>query len=229
MQEERTTKFDFSKAKPLLGRDFARPPIYIDLSETGEHIDAIKNMSQKQLNEYIKNLHKTKNVSWSISGDREERKELYKLFDLPKPFVHIGLDINVPAGTPLFAQFDCEVVKIDYDQRLKGGGFGGNITLKVDGYGDIFYLVFGHLSKIHDKKLGDKIAAGQQFAFVGDYEENGGWFEHAHMQILTQKAYDEHLIWGFLDPALYPDLDEYSPSPLPTLLEQFMLLPREIL
>ena len=222
-QEENITgnRFNFSKAKPILNKEFNHTPIYIDLSETGEHIEAIKNLTQRQLDEYIKNIHKEKNVKWSISGEREERRELYKSFDLEKLFIHIGLDINIPSKTPLFAPFDCEVVKIDYDQREKGGGFGGNITLKVDGHGDLFYLVFGHLEKIINKKVGDKLTAGQQFAFVGDYNENGGWFEHVHMQVLTQKAYNENLIWGFVDPSLYPDLDQYSPSPLPIILSQF--------
>jgi|GEM_PF-257372 len=213
--------FKLSCPAPLLSKEFLHKPIYIDLSEDGDHIEAVKNLDQKQLDEYIKNLHKQHNVSWSISGEREKRKSLYKAFDLYKPFVHIGLDINVAAGTPLFAPFDCIVEKIGFDQREGGGGFGGNITLKIDGnkygYKDTFYLVFGHLEKDILKKVGDKITAGDKIAKTGNFDENGGWFEHVHMQILTQKAFDEHLIWGFVDPLKYPNLDEYSPSPLPII------------
>jgi len=207
-------RFAFNNALPLLGERFAHEPCYIDLSEDGPHVEAVRNLSQRDLDKYIKAIQAEHGVAWSLSGERERRMAMYRMFGLTESYLHIGLDVNVPAGTPLFAPFDCVVVAKGYDTRDGGGGFGGNITLKVEGYGETFYLMFGHLAKHIGRKVGDFVKAGEHFANTGDWTENGGWFDHTHVQVLTQKAFAQNLIWGFVRPSDYPNPDEYSPSPM---------------
>jgi murein DD-endopeptidase MepM/ murein hydrolase activator NlpD len=210
-------RLNFTDALPLLGDEFAHEPCYVDLSEDGPHIGAVRGLSQRELDKYIKKIQAEHGVAWSLSGERESRMAMYRAFGLTETYIHIGLDINVPAGTPLFAPFDCTVVAKGYDTRDGGGGFGGNLTLKVENYGETFYLMFGHLAKNIACSIGDKIKGGEHFATTGDFDENGEWFHHTHMQVLTEKAFAENLIWGFVKKSDYPNVDEYSPSPMPII------------
>ena len=208
---------DFSGAVSILPVRFRNEPGYIDLSQTGPYINQIIAMNQSELDQFIKSEQEAMGVMWSISGDREQRQSLYSSFALKEPFVHIAIDMIVPAGTPLFAPFDCEVLRTEYDKAWEGnGGFGGWLQMEVVGRG--YYIMVGHLK--HGKYLpgvGEVVKAGHQFATTGDMTENGGWFEHAHFQILTQKAFDEKLIWGFVNPSIYRNIDEYSPDPMPII------------
>jgi len=204
-------------AHPILGEEFRSTPSYIDLSETGPYINQICEMNQLQLNRFIKAEQVLQKVNWSLSGDREHRQSLYKSFALSEPYTHIAIDIIVPAGTPLYAPFDCEVLRTEYDKAWEGnGGFGGWLQMEVIGRG--FYIMVGHLKHGgHLPGVGTIIKAGEQVAITGDITENGGWFEHAHFQVLTQQAFDEKLIWGFVNPNIYPDVDIYSPDPMPII------------
>jgi len=206
-------QLDFSNPCPLLGDAFRHKPWYVNLSEDGPYVNVIKTLSQPQLDAVIKAEQRDRGVAWSISGERELRQSLYSAFGLMEPYIHIGIDVNVPAGTFLYAPFDSKIAQVHYDNEREGnGGFGGWTILEVINRG--FYLMFGHLQASSFGCIGAIVKAGERFAIVADFHENGNWFHHAHMQVLTQKAYDEGLIWGFVPQDKYSDIDEYSPSPM---------------
>ncbi len=100
--------------------------------------------------------------------------------------IHIGVDLFVPAGSPIFAPLEGEVHSVQ------------NNTLDLD-YGPTvilahkpqdapeFYTLYGHLGGevLGKLKVGKKVQRGEQFSTVGENTENGGWPPHLHFQIIT--------------------------------------------
>jgi murein DD-endopeptidase MepM/ murein hydrolase activator NlpD len=96
--------------------------------------------------------------------------------------IHLGIDLWVDAGTPIFAPIDGKVHSFKYnDQHLD---YGATIILEHSFMGEYFYLLYGHLSmqSLADKEVGQIIGQGQNFAYIGDRSENGGWVPHLHLQ-----------------------------------------------
>ena len=152
---------------------------------------------------------------WGIGRYLEERKTLLR--DYPniieeQRYYHLGLDIVVPYDTPMYAPLDAEVYKTGKENTL--GNYGGYIILKHDINRVVFYSLYGHLKTPHLVNVGDEIKAGQRFAHIGQENDSGGWFCHVHLQILTQAAIDAgYSDWGYISPALLPEVETYFPSP----------------
>jgi len=103
--------------------------------------------------------------------------------------LHLGIDIFMPAGTPVFAPLDAVVFSIavhpqDFD-------YGGCIILQHEIPQNNttplrFYTLYGHLSPESFTQLykGGVLKAGEQIAVLGDKTENGRWPPHLHLQIM---------------------------------------------
>jgi 4-aminobutyrate aminotransferase-like enzyme/Ser/Thr protein kinase RdoA (MazF antagonist) len=102
--------------------------------------------------------------------------------------VHIGLDLTLPAGSPLHAPFDGVVHGFeDATTRLD---YGPVIVLRHDIPGDeplTFYTLYGHLARasLDGLFVGKHISAGERFASIGPPPENGDWWPHVHVQVIT--------------------------------------------
>lgn len=100
--------------------------------------------------------------------------------------VHLGVDIFAPAGEPVHAPFAGKVAF--YHDDSVPYGFGPTILLEhTSDDGDVFWMLYGHLSRESAEKLaiGQPIAKGEAFAALGLRSENGGWVPHLHFQIVT--------------------------------------------
>lgn len=100
--------------------------------------------------------------------------------------VHIGIDIFAPAHEPVYAPFAGTVAFIHDDAVAYG--FGPTVLLehRTD-EGDVFWTLYGHLSRSSVQKLvpGQAIARGEAFCAFGTASENGNWSPHLHFQIVT--------------------------------------------
>jgi 4-aminobutyrate aminotransferase-like enzyme/Ser/Thr protein kinase RdoA (MazF antagonist)/murein DD-endopeptidase MepM/ murein hydrolase activator NlpD len=99
--------------------------------------------------------------------------------------VHLGLDIWTPAETPVFAPYDAIVHSFADNKAYRD--YGATIILEHNMDEDLkFYTLYGHLSKSSLTGLSDgmTIRKGQQFATVGNHNENGGWPPHLHFQVM---------------------------------------------
>ncbi|WP_105901069.1 peptidoglycan DD-metalloendopeptidase family protein [Vibrio gangliei] len=98
--------------------------------------------------------------------------------------LHIGLDLGIPAGNSVFAPIQGEVVA--FANRQIQGDYGPVIILRHQLEGHIFHTLYGHLatSSLQDLYIGKIIQAGEAFATIGTYDENGGWATHLHFQII---------------------------------------------
>ncbi|MCJ8323848.1 MAG: aminotransferase class III-fold pyridoxal phosphate-dependent enzyme [Rhizobiales bacterium] len=131
--------------------------------------------------------------------------------------VHIAIDVFLPAGSVVYAPLDAivhsaSIQDADFD-------YGGLVTLKhKTDEGQEFYTLYGHLAWDEVKQLtpGQKIAKGEPFAKLGDYDENGRWPPHVHFQL---GLYDWHgADWpGVVNPDDLAIWTSIFPDPAPML------------
>ena len=101
--------------------------------------------------------------------------------------LHIGVDIFVAAGAPVFAPLAGRVHSLaDNANPLD---YGPTVILEhaVDNGRLTFWTLYGHLSRETLAHLapGDAVAAGARIGWLGDETVNGGWPPHLHFQVIT--------------------------------------------
>lgn len=98
--------------------------------------------------------------------------------------IHLGVDIWAEAGTPLYAPLDATVHSFAFNDHY--GDYGPTIILTHELSGITFFTLYGHLSltSLEDLHEGKTIQAGEQFATIGPYPENGDWPPHLHFQVI---------------------------------------------
>jgi hypothetical protein len=123
-------------------------------------------------------------------GRYDEDRVLYRhspLFDdrPERRSVHLGIDLFVPGGTPVASPLAARVHSLADNARL--GDYGPTVILEHVLDGVTFFTLYGHLSRESLDELYDglELAAGEEFARVGQHHENGGWPPHLHFQILS--------------------------------------------
>jgi murein DD-endopeptidase MepM/ murein hydrolase activator NlpD len=99
--------------------------------------------------------------------------------------LHLGVDVWVPAGTPVAAPLPAVVHSLADNNNF--GDYGPTIILQHDLEGVTFYSLYGHLTRTDLPSLqpAQTIAQGQVFAHVGPYPENGDWPPHLHFQLIA--------------------------------------------
>ena len=156
--------------------------------------------------------------SWGLSAYLENREAL--LSDCPqmvaeKRFIHLGLDIIVPLGTPLHAPLHGNVVESGYEGGE--GNYGSFVLLRHDSqFFESFYSFYGHLRRSSLPEIGKTFAAGEPFAEIGDFHENGNWFYHTHLQVITEKGLGlGYVSKGYCNEKNMAEMDTLCPSPVP--------------
>ncbi|PIQ63054.1 MAG: hypothetical protein COV99_04595 [Bacteroidetes bacterium CG12_big_fil_rev_8_21_14_0_65_60_17] len=110
--------------------------------------------------------------------------------------LHVGIDLFRPAGTPVHAPLGGRIhSKRIHEEAFDYGGViilehetgGSEIAGGDKTGGQRFWTLYGHLS--HESVLacevGQEVTAGEAFAALGAFDENGGWVPHLHMQLIT--------------------------------------------
>jgi hypothetical protein len=155
---------------------------------------------------------------WGFSPYLEHRDTL--LGDCPqmvadKRFIHLGLDVIVDLGTSLHAPLDAMVEESGYESGE--GNYGGFVLLKHESEGfETFYSFYGHLCKDRLPVPGTHFTAGRPFAQIGDFHENGNWFYHTHIQVITQKGLEQgYLSKGYCAASDLGRINDFCPSSVP--------------
>ncbi len=89
---------------------------------------------------------------------------------------HQGIDIDAPAGTPVLAAAEGEVIFADWN-----GDYGNCVKIQHDDK----VTLYGHLESI-TVKVGDTVTAGQSIATVGSTGRST--HEHLHFEVLVDGA-----------------------------------------
>jgi len=127
---------------------------------------------------------------------------------------HLGYDLFAPALTPLYMPMPGTVVQAGIiDERLDYGGF--LVTRHEIGPSVAFFALWGHLS--HDSARrwspGDNVTEDAELARMGDFEENGWWLPHLHLQLSTLEFSDFRKMPGVGEAACRPLWTEIFPNP----------------
>lgn len=149
----------------------------------------------------VADVHTKYNLDFSYGGWMEDRSVLWKgsYLDRWNTFTHLGIDVNVPAGTEIAAPFDGEAARID-DDYPEDGGWGPRVILKHASLP--IYMIFAHLDRSIECKVGQRLVKGQVFAKVGKAPYNGNWFPHLHLQTISKDYYEKiekEDLWAELD------------------------------
>jgi len=201
----------------LLGKKMSAPEIF-DFSGVNKELWEMDVQDQRAFQQYTEEIMRQSERQWGIAGYLEKRDSLLR--DLPQMveeerFFHLGVDILLPKATKLFAPLAGTVTETGYEEGK--GNFGGYILIRhhLSKERESFYSLWGHLNPQSLPQKGTPIDAGDPFAELGDYDNNGDWFHHTHLQILTEKGYAEGYVQkGYCTENMLPTIDQYCPSPL---------------
>lgn len=103
--------------------------------------------------------------------------------------IHLGEDIEVPAGTDVTAIGRGRVVYAAMHAGDQEKGNWGHITIirhRHPKRRQVFYSLYGHLGASF-KRIGERVEKGEPIGFVGEANtaENGYWPAHLHFAIYT--------------------------------------------
>lgn len=199
-------KFDFSKHNPAIKN--------IDMNKPGD------------LERHINEVLKTTGKRWGYGGWGEDRF-LYQSSDLFRSgdghrSIHLGIDIWLPTGTPLFAPIAGTVHSFNDNQHFLD--YGPTIITQHEIGGHKFYILYGHLSRssLTGLQEGRTVRLGDQIATVGESHENGNWPSHVHLQLMRDMG-DKHGDFpGVAVPADKMHMLEVCPNP-ESLFGQFVV------
>ena len=174
MREEPAITVDLSIGSPLINGNFAlndepflTPRIWAEMAAAGVQV-SIGRYDEPR-------LIYTDDIFTTGDGLLDERRT-----------VHLGFDLFAEAGTLVYAPLAGVVHTAKYNPGHLD--YGGVILLEHQtDSGDVFYSLYGHLSKASAEALteGQSIAKGEKIAEFGEPHENGGWPPHLHLQLMT--------------------------------------------
>jgi murein DD-endopeptidase MepM/ murein hydrolase activator NlpD len=132
--------------------------------------------------------------------------------------LHLGVDVWVPAGTPVAAPLAGVVHSLADNNNF--GDYGPTVILQHELEGTTFFSLYGHLTRTDLAGLaaGQAVAAGQVIAHVGPHPENGDWPPHLHFQLIV----DMQGRWGDFPGVAAPSERDYwaalCPDPMLVLV-----------
>lgn len=175
---------------PVLGAKFQKTdyaPISLNVQE-----ERLKNYNVTHydgLEQYVKDTLIINNAK-VVYGGYGEHRIIYTSSehfnnDAESRCIHLGIDLWAEAGTPVFAPLDGVVHSFKYNNQTLD--YGATIITQHQIEGNVFYLLFGHLSlkSLENRYKNEPILRGSHFAWLGDRNENGGWVPHLHLQVIT--------------------------------------------
>lgn len=142
-----------------------------------------------QMEDYIWAQIRAAGADFAVGGYNEERSvyQQSSVFDTENGSrsIHLGIDIWLPAQTPIFAPLSGKVHS--FANNAATGDYGGTIILEHELENTVFYTLYGHLSldslqNLYEGKVFEK---GELLCRLGEPAENGGWVAHLHFQIIA--------------------------------------------
>ena len=127
---------------------------------------------------------------------------------------HLGVDITTAVGSQLFSPFGGTVWAVGYAPGPLD--YGGYLILEhALPSGTKFYSLYGHLApeSLTHLSAGTAINTGEPIGKVGNYDENGGWWPHVHLQLLTEEPLLEATPPGACEIQFWPAASALYPNP----------------
>ena len=121
-------------------------------------------------------------------GGYLERRSIYRDTDVfdgdAERCIHIGVDVFMPAQTPVLAPLAGSVHV--FANRQMSGDYGPVIILRHELDGLEFFTLYGHLaeSSLQGLEVGQPVSAGSIVGRIGPRPFNGNWPPHLHFQLI---------------------------------------------
>lgn len=175
------------KAKPVVQLAEKEELLWIDLSGSNPELAQLNVVNTEAIDTYIQEQLQKNSAAGAIGGYMENRLLYLRsavFGGTEHRTLHLGVDLWLPAGTPIFAVLAGKVHS--YADNANFGDYGPTIILEHQEQNLIFYSLYGHLNRASLKEIyeGMPIEAGQLIALLGDEEENGNWPPHLHFQLM---------------------------------------------
>ena len=169
------TRLDFSATNPTV--------LHADLRDTAAFNELVNNLLAEAgatvgIGGYLENRVIYRRSPHFGPGAAEEARSL-----------HLGVDVWVPAGTPVLAPLPATVHSLADNDNF--GDYGPTVILQHELEGTVFYSLYGHLSRAEWRALrpGQALEKGEAFATVGPFPENGDWPPHLHFQLIADMGH----------------------------------------
>ena len=136
--------------------------------------------------------------------------------------VHIGLDVFLPPGTPVFAPLDGTIQS--FQDNAHDRDYGPTIILEHRVNDALtFYTLYGHLTRasLEGLEAGQMIRAGEPFCQIGPMPENGNWSPHLHFQVILDMLGKQGDFPGVAFPETAAVWESLCPDPWLLLTGQF--------
>lgn len=131
---------------------------------------------------------------------------------------HLGVDITIAAGTELFAPLGGTVWAVGYAPGPLD--YGGYLILEhLLPTGTKFFSLYGHIApeSLTHLLAGSSVEAGDLIGKIGNYDENGGWWPHVHLQLMTEEPGQGDTPPGACEIQFWPAASALFPNPAPFL------------
>jgi 4-aminobutyrate aminotransferase-like enzyme len=138
----------------------------------------------------IFSLMKDAGASVGIGRYNEARllytSDVFKSKEGERRTIHIGMDLFMKAGSPVFAPLDGVIHSFANNAAPLDYGPAIIVQHEVDEGRIRFFTLYGHLSEdsLEDLQPGKTIKRGDRIASIGAPPANGGWPPHLHFQVI---------------------------------------------
>lgn len=161
------------------------------------HTDRATNplLSAQTCQKMVDAFHRRLGKGWSYGGYMEDRSTIWagSFLENENRFLHLGVDLNIPAGAEVTASERCTVEHVDgLREGDHNNNWGTRVFLRPHNENHPI-LMYAHLSASIRKKVGEIVKPDEVFAHIGSSMVNGGWYEHCHLQGID-RAHFAHLV-----------------------------------
>lgn len=161
-----------------------------DFSVLNSHLSNEDIKDTASLTKYVRDLLTINHSDIGYGGYLEDRT-IYrksKLFSSNLEnarTIHLGIDIWTDAGEPVYAPLNGIIHSFKNNNNF--GDYGPTIILEHELEDIKFFTLYGHLSikSLINIKERQTIKRGEEFAVLGNENENGNWTPHLHFQIIA--------------------------------------------
>jgi murein DD-endopeptidase MepM/ murein hydrolase activator NlpD len=172
---------------PVMGEPFTKDNTFeIKVDDFKTELLHLKDTSKTSLFQmYMDELRKVRKKKFAYGGYLEDRSWYARspLFGKQRS-IHLAVDIWAEEDTAIYAPIDGKIHSFEDNEGF--GNYGPTLILEHDIEGQVFYTLYGHLSRknISNWIKGAVIQKGEQIGNLGMMSENGDWPAHLHIQII---------------------------------------------
>lgn len=176
-------------ASPLPFDLNAGRPLRLDLSEHNPLLQRFDPGDTAVFSAFIREQIEQAGAGYAAGGYGENRSlyqmsPLFKSADAEPRTLHLGIDLWLAAGTPIYAVLGGRVHSTQDNTAF--GDYGPTLILEHAIENQRFHTLYGHLTRASLQQIqpGQQVQTGALLGWLGASFENVGWPPHLHFQVI---------------------------------------------